>query len=406
MKLSSISLISTALAAIASIATAASAPRPFERGVDIYRRAHPDDHRAAMQLHDEAANENVRAYCMALEMGHQNASRPRTAAIENDYHMKRHREAMVSGTPYDLSTMEYAEDTKRAAVEAIAEVKPRLDALHEAAAARHHDAAEACLVASERAKAVGWYDHAAFHANAAERNDVHRKGHIQAKNTGTAYDLSSRRYADSAKGTAHETIAKVDHEEAARLNLYAYYRAEEQGWKNHAKFHHGALIRNAGHVQGDIQDPVYAEHWKAMAHKTLTKVEHAEAVTQNRLVSKYAHDMQWHQIGDHHKNLADRNSIYIQGDVQDSHLAKDSKEKAHATVAEIHKESARVHQQAADHARQNGWHSLYEVHTRLVNKNLKDMRGHGSSTDKTKLSTAEYAISTLAEAHTTLNRKK
>ena len=228
MKLLSISLITATLAAIAGSAGATPALRPFRRRVDIYSQ--PDSNEAAAKLHDEAANESLRAHDHAKELGlHHDAQRHLLAMDENINHMDCHREAMNGGTPRDLSTTKYATRTKKDALKTIAKLKDRVASLHRAAATQHEEAAKVSLVASNLAKQMGWHGLAALHADAAELNRIRMERHIKAEQTGTAYDLSTPKYAEHTEANAHEIISKVKNAKAAGLDQEASRRAEKRG---------------------------------------------------------------------------------------------------------------------------------------------------------------------------------
>ena len=142
---------------------------------------------------------------------------------------------------------------------------------HEAAADIHLHAAHISQVAADRAKKIGWNELAAFHEMAAERNLEHAHLHTWARITGTgAYDLSSLHVAKSAIETAHKTIAKVEHAEAAALNLAVSHYAHQLGWHDLANGHMDVANRNHGYLHGDIQYPEYAKASKVLAHRTIS----------------------------------------------------------------------------------------------------------------------------------------
>ena len=118
MKLSSISLIATALAATSMAGSATAAPTPpFEPG-DIY--GHPDEHKMSAELHYHAAYDSWDASHLAKEVKwHKTAADREAHSQENLVHMRDHA-AVQHGQPSSyapLLSKHYAIRTRKKALE-------------------------------------------------------------------------------------------------------------------------------------------------------------------------------------------------------------------------------------------------------------------------------------------------
>ena len=127
MKLSSISFIATALAAIIGSATAAPIPRPFERDVNIYSRAHPDEHEWAAERHYNAAYNAWDASNKAEEANlHKTAALLEVHKELNLADMRGHTAAKYhDSSSYPLSSEHHIKDAKKSIKKASTEIKKK-----------------------------------------------------------------------------------------------------------------------------------------------------------------------------------------------------------------------------------------------------------------------------------------
>ena len=186
MKLSSISLIAASLAAIASSVTATPSPGPFERDIDIYSRAHPDEHEAAAKIHMEAVGISQVVANRAKKIGWDRLDAFHTSAAERNFgHAWRHTLArsLVNGTAYDLSSLDDATHTIETAHKNLAKVE-------------HTEAAMLNHVASQYAHNMGLQDRANWHHKAAKLHDAYARS-----------DIQDPEFVKATKAQAHEIIS-------------------------------------------------------------------------------------------------------------------------------------------------------------------------------------------------------
>jgi len=128
MKLSSISFIATALAAIIGSATAAPTPRPFERDVNIYSRAHRDEHEWAAERHYHAAYNAWDTSNKAEEANlHKTAALLEVHKELNLADMRGHTAAKYhdSWSSYPLSSEHHIKDANKSIKKALMEIEKK-----------------------------------------------------------------------------------------------------------------------------------------------------------------------------------------------------------------------------------------------------------------------------------------